>query len=491
MTSCFSAAIDAAHQLAPLCSVEMNIARQSNYSYSPLMHASVCFHANNYATQALHLYGYIRDTMPDCSYVLVNLGLIALNGGDPVTAAKLLTTYIEEVGGVYGDMPPTDRFAKELGPPCTAISKHKVDCVNALNTLGAAYISGSDAPSAVQYLKRAIQIGDEDMLKDVHSNLGNHMAAVGDVNGAADSFLKSFWIELRSGGAIDPSALVRRAILVSPLAESVEDAKKELRDFEARVRDIVRLVEFGGDQWLEDSSGLFRVSQGLSNLDDIRKIPQLKGTLNDWTDGIQTPHFFLHYYGAHDRPLQELVVDMYKRICPSTLTEVSSEIIHNYKFSTLTSAHAAPEIPLIGDNLQNPGVRDIGHQSTLANHSIESKRRRGKLNIYFVSSHFGGDEPHGLLLIDVIRRIPSRLFEVSVVVVGPKEVSNEFKKAINGRIVRTGYDEVLARHTLFESQADCIVFAEMQNEATLHFLGYQRFAPIQVVSIHSLQIDNL
>jgi len=33
---------------------------------------------------------------------------------------------------------------------------------------------------------------------------------------------------------------------------------------------------------------------------------------------------------------------------------------------------------------------------------------------------------------------------------------------------------------------DCLIFSEMQNESILHFLGYERFTPIQILVLGAL-----
>lgn len=52
--------------------------------------------------------------------------------------------------------------------------------------------------------------------------------------------------------------------------------------------------------------------------------------------------------------------------------------------------------------------------------------RETKIRIAFVSSHFGGNEPHGLLLVDVMRRLPSEKFECIAIGIGSKQPGEAF-----------------------------------------------------------------
>jgi len=48
-----------------------------------------------------------------------------------------------------------------------------------------------------------------------------------------------------------------------------------------------------------------------------------------------------------------------------------------------------------------------------------------------------------------------------------------------------GYDSRAARTLLMSLELDCLVFAEAMNEAIVYSLGYQRFAPVQVLVMGS------
>lgn len=369
--------------LSSHCLKNLNNAEESNINGNPeaLMHNAVCFHVARDDPRALYLYGRVRDHNPDYAYVLVNIAIIALKGGDADTAIILFEQYLYEAGGMYGDKTPSDKTLVRDGTPCRADATHKSDCVSALNGLGSAHMSKTDSKSALPYLKRAIQIGDAHTLRDVYSNLGDHFSNIGDSEAAADAFLKAFWISFRNGH-MDTASLIRRAISIPVVPFSSHESENVRVLFQARIKDMIELAEHGGSSIADDIHDLFRTSAGISNHDDIKSLPPLKHTLTDWTSGIQTPHFYLHYYGFHDRPLQELVAKMYSVICAPSLYGVSPHLLQDFSYSSLSGSMygVAPIVPSL---------------PTENSQLTESTPQERRLRIGFVSSHFGGDEPHG------------------------------------------------------------------------------------------------
>ena len=79
----------------------------------------------------------------------------------------------------------------------------------------------------------------------------------------------------------------------------------------------------------------------------------------------QVPHFYVHYYGWNDLPLNKAVADMFSIQCPPSLFEIADHLV-----SADTDAISS---------------------------SNGQKKRVG-----FISSLIGGDEPHGLLVLDII-----------------------------------------------------------------------------------------
>lgn len=179
---------------------------------------------------------------------------------------------------------------------------------------------------------------------------------------------------------------------------------------------------------------------------NITSLPRLSGVLHSWTTNVQLPPFYVHYYGWHDLPLNTAVADMFALLCPPSLFEVAGHLAN------------------------------IDRVRSTQSHAINVQKKR----VGFVSSLIGGDEPHGLLVLDIIRSL-KRLFDFYVVSIGSKPLSNEFLQHASGGVFAVGYDEVQARQVLSSLQLDCLVFAESMNDPIVHFLGYQRFAAIQIL----------
>ncbi len=117
------------------------------------------------------------------------------------------------------------------------------------------------------------------------------------------------------------------------------------------------------------------------------------------------------------------------------------------------------------------------HEKIFAHNEAE----RSKLRVVFISSHFGGNEPHGMLLIDVIRRLPSRFFECIAIGTGAKEPSQAFIEAVKGNYHGIGTNDHHARELLHLLRPDCLIFGEVMNDGLLFFLAQTRFAPLQVL----------
>ena len=82
--------------------------------------------------------------------------------------------------------------------------------------------------------------------------------------------------------------------------------------------------------------------------------------------------------------------------------------------------------------------------------------------------------------MDVMKRIPARIFECIAVGVGTKEPSREFIN-VTSAYYNAGNSDVRARDIVSSLRPDCVVFGEVMNEAILYFLAHERFAPIQIL----------
>ncbi len=423
-------------ELANKCLTEIQAIEKSNKNYHLQMRLATCIHAAKHFRVALELYSFIEASFPSHAYLQVNKAAAYLTLGEIKLARDAMLSYFDQVGGIYGNGIPTDTIAAQSGSPCTDNSVYKLDCVNALNNFAAIELTdGKNSTAATTYLKRAIDIGDEDMLNKVYVNYGGHLATIGDDDGAAEAFIKGFLINLKQGDhQAATAALVRRALIIPKVAASAEEAEQTRINFTARIRDIVKLANDGGTP-SSTRSDLFNV---LSKAEDI-SIPRLSKTLSDWTTGIQVPHFHYHYLGFDDNSLQKEVAEMFTLLCPEELFEVSPHL-------ALTSPR-----------------------------QVRPKKRVG-----IISSLIGGDEPHGLLVQPVVRDLKN-IFDFYIISVGSTEPSEEFYKVPDGNVFSTGYNEMETKQTLHSLELDCLIFLEAMNTAQLYFLGYQRFAEVQIL----------
>ena len=269
------------------------------------MHLAVCLHTSGDAAAAFEVYQHLLETSPDYAYTHVNLGAYYSTAGKPNKAIEQLEQYFDKVGGIYGDHTPIDAVSIQSGPPCRVESPDKQNCVNALNNLASVHLSeGKNSSATIHYLTRAVEIGEDHMLPNVYANLGSYFSKIGDDDAAASAFIKAFWINLKQNNLNSAAGvLVRRALIMPAVLSSMDETEQHRIQFQKRIRDVTELAKVGGSLWTNDKSDLFRVQNGLSNPDDIRQIPMLSGALHRWTDGVQTPHFYVHYKGKNSSTL--------------------------------------------------------------------------------------------------------------------------------------------------------------------------------------------
>ena len=408
-------------ELAETCRREIDAILKTNNSYTLQMNLATCIHAAKHYSVALEIYSFIETSFPSHAYVHVNKAAAHLQLGEIGKARDSMRKYFDAVGGIDGSGIPTDTIAAQRGSPCSNVSSFKLDCVNALNNFAAIELTDGKNSSAVStYLHRAIEIGDEEMLSKVYANYGGHLSTIGEDDGAAEAFIKAFLINLKDRGDLEAAtaALVRRALIIPKVAKSAEEAEQTRINFTARIRDVIKLATHGGTP-SEMGSNLFNV---LSKANDI-SIPKLANTLHDWTTGIQVPHFHYHYLGFHDNSLQKEVAKMFTLLCPNELHEISPHLTPNYQ------------------------------------RQVRPKKRVG-----IISSLIGGDEPHGLLVQNVVRDLHS-IFDFFVISVGSKPPSQEFYKITDGHVFSTGYNEMETKQILHSLELDCLIYLEAMNAA--------------------------
>ena len=158
-------------------------------------------------------------------------------------------------------------------------------------------------------------------------------------------------------------------------------------------------------------------------------------------------HFHLHFYGFHDRQAMEQISLIMTKITQEPLMTVVNGI--------------EPSLAL--KDMHKTGAEG------------------GKKLIVFVSCLIGGNEPHGQLVREVIRRLPSRLFEASAIGIGSIPPADDFISVLSGNFYSAGNDRERVRSILSSLRPDALIFIENLNSPIMHYLAYERFAPIQVL----------
>ena len=144
---------------------------------------------------------------------------------------------------------------------------------------------------------------------------------------------------------------------------------------------------------------------------------------------------------------------------------------------TIPAPHLNP--PPHSFSPQQPSNNNNNNIETTADETPPPPPR--KLRIAFVSSLFNAGEPHGLLLDRVIGSLPSHLFEIIIVAVGAHQASPSLISLATGGYHFTGFSYASAVGVLNAARLDCLVYGEMQNEASAHILGFHRFATVQIL----------
>ncbi len=128
-----------------------------------------------------------------------------------------------------------------------------------------------------------------------------------------------------------------------------------------------------------------------------------------------------------------------------------------------------------------PAIISSDMTSWLAPKRSEEHSIRSKVRVAFVSCLLGGNEPHGQLVLNVIKSLPSSIFESIAVSVGQKLPLPNFVEAVGGHVFSVGRDIEKARYIISSQTPDVVVFVENINHGIMHFLAYERFAPVQIL----------
>jgi predicted O-linked N-acetylglucosamine transferase (SPINDLY family) len=151
---------------------------------------------------------------------------------------------------------------------------------------------------------------------------------------------------------------------------------------------------------------------------------------------IQSVHFYFHYYGFNDckvhNRISKLVADKYRE--------------REFEVSNLLSVNAA----------------------------------RQKKRIVFISCLLHGSEPHGQLILNVLKYLPRSVFETVLVSLTSKPLSTDMIEAVDSHH-HISQKLPVARQFLISLGADCLVFVESLNTGVMYFLAHERFAPVQIM----------
>ena len=182
-------------------------------------------------------------------------------------------------------------------------------------------------------------------------------------------------------------------------------------------------------------------------------------------------HFHIQFYGFHDRPTLERL--------SSLLSILSRPFI-----SEFPNIYPAPKHD-IGVNLcPIQSTQHFLRQATIT-HNHDSTSSIQQRTIVFISCLFSGNEPHGQLVIDIIKRLPREIFNCVAVGIGSKAPGETLLQALNGKYYVAGHSRQKAAQILVSLNPDCVVYVENINNPTIHFLAYERFAPIQILLMGS------
>lgn len=467
---------------------------------SDLMSLALCFHETGATSNAYQVYqGELRRLFKDYAFPLVNIAHIHFRQGEPSKALNALQIYFKEVQGTH----VTDRDSIIFGTPCHPKALFLEDCISALNLLGLTNVNLYNHQEALAAYNQALEIGggnnDILVIADIHENLGTLEYELGKYDLARVSFLRAFIVRnvsrvkaTNAGNHIltDFVPFIQWVLLVPPISRSLEDAVKIPHAFNYTLDILETLIIHGGLGLEIDACENIRQKKTINvedhdeeaclymrpghhenaELSSLQRIvlrhmrPQdillMKNIIQSVPPlSLFTPHavleslhhFHIQFYGFHDRPSLERVSML--------LSKVSKPL----------SYPASPEIHLALNNFQS-------YNNEKPN-TTQIKRK----TIVFVSCLFSGSEPHGQLVIDVIKRLPKLIFECIAVGIGSKPPGNNFLSALNGNYYASGNNRDMAAELIVSLNPECVVFVENINSPIMHFLAYERFAPIQIL----------
>ncbi|KAJ8603228.1 hypothetical protein CTAYLR_003809 [Chrysophaeum taylorii] len=274
-----------------------------------------------------------------------------------------------------------------------SILRTRPDDAQALNNLGAALVTIGRHDEAVRVLERC---GGQQ--PQALTNLAMHFANEGELGKAREHLRRARKRDKNNAGLV-----IREVTMMAPMATTT-----------------IELC-------LERVALAIRVAAALKNF---------SATLVNPVSSVEQIHFYLPYGGFVDRPLQEAIANLYRKLSPEL------------QFFTRVKA-------------QRPA----------------KKRRVG-----FCSKFFGSFEPHGLLLEGVVKYLPRDKFRVVLLpVASPGRQASDFLLNATDELILLGLNFYENRGLIANAELDILVYADMLSEPMTYFLGFSRLASVQVV----------
>ena len=293
----------------------------------------------------------------------------------------------------------------------------------ALNNLGAALVTVGDHDEAVRALKACLSL--DEAQPQALTNLAMHYANEGEIADATALLHKARALlnpapgraAARYAGA---GLLVREATMMRPMVDDAAGMYAERVRFASRIMALRHALE---------------------------TTASLRGSVEDPVNEVEHVHFYVPYSGLNDRYLQEAVVACYRVLAPKVF---------------FYAPHVEP----------TRAARAADRRA-----SAPTPSRVG-----FVSKFFGEHEPHGLLLEGLVQHLPRDRFTVVVCPIASpgRPAASELLRESADELRPVGLNYYDARQTLAAAELDVLVFADMLSEPMSYFLGFGRFAPVQI-----------
>ncbi|CAM9445349.1 unnamed protein product [Phaeothamnion confervicola] len=337
-----------------------------------------------------------------------------------------------------------------------------------LNNLGAALGALGRHDEGYGYLQECLRIDPDNT--EALLNTGAYLQEEGLMAEARDAY--------RRADALRPGRgyLVRTSLILPPVADS-EAAMAAQR---AALAASVAVLSVRPPGWLPDPVAV-----------------------------VERVQFYLPYYGANDRPIQEAIARMYLAEAP-WLADPAPHLLAprapdsdsgdggsgdsgdsgddggdggcggGNLCSRDGTQHGTPESSMSSGISGEDGSTIIAVDDAAAASDVPRGGKDRQLRVAFVSKYFGEGEPHGLLLVGVARHLPRRLFRVLLCpVAAPGRRLSAALAAAADEVIQLGLTRSANVAALAALRLDILVYADVLSEPVTHFLAFARLAPVQ------------